>query len=231
MNARSPSHSASPDVQSGLQFVQRTAFGMVLLSLLLGVGCGTPHVEFSKRAIQPINTYQHRETVDGFTIAIDPITNATEVASLFGVNLHKADLLPVLVVATNENTALSYLISSDLFQLTNGKWHGTSGESSKPRSTGTEEALGWTVAVMGIGPTLIAAPFLGHEVEKKYQINQHFRSVELLRKALSPGASTSGYIYFKVPNAADRKPEWTLVFTVRALQTDTQKDMVFRYNW
>jgi hypothetical protein len=164
-------------------------------------------------------------------MAVDAITNKAEVVSLFGTDLLSSRLVPVLVVASNQNSSLSYLIAPDRFRLLNGKYEAQSNERAKGASMAGAEAAGWTLAFMGVGPTLIASPFLTAEVHKVKLINQHMHREQLLQKTLSPGASTSGYLYFAIPQEKKRVPEWTLVYRARALQTGEETELVFPYNW
>ena len=166
---------------------------MVPLALLVfGSGCGTPKIAFGTRPIQPVASYQHTQTVDGFVLAVDSIKDPSEVTSLFGTDLLKADILPVLVVATNQSSDLSYVVSADQFRLRNGKWETGTGRATEAASKAGIEATSWITAI--VGPGLLAAPFIGREVEKADIINQHFRHVQLLRKTLSAGCGTVGYV-------------------------------------
>ena len=124
---------------------------------LMVSGC-TAHVAFTKRPIGPIRAYTCRQEVEGLTMAVDPITNATEVVQLFGMDLLAKGMIPVLVIASNYSDSVSYVVAPEQFRLLNGKYE--SSQKSAVAGTGGAEAAGWTVAVLGIGPTLIAAPLL-----------------------------------------------------------------------
>jgi hypothetical protein len=205
---------------------------LMLAAMLSLTACGcASHLQFANRQIAPVASYSHAQTAGGLTMAVDAITNQAEVVRLFGTDLLSSRLLPVLVVASNQNSSLSYLIAPDRFRLLNGKYEAKSNERAKGASMAGAEAAGWTLAVMGIGPTLVVGPFLNAEVHKVKLINQHMRHEQLLQKTLSPGASTSGYLYFAIPQEKKRAPEWTLVFKAKALQTGEELELVFPYNW
>ncbi len=187
---------------------------VVLGSLLLS-SC-TAHVPLVKRQVGSVSSYPHVQEMGGLAIAIDPITNANEVVDLFGMNLLEKELLPVLVVASNGNPSVSFVISPERFSLLNGKYE--SNRKSEAAGTGGAEAVGWTTAFIGIGPTLLAAPFVTHELDKALVINQNLRHQQLLQRTLSPGMGTAGYVYFTIPKEKRREPSWTLIG--KALLTD-----------
>lgn len=196
---------------------------------MLGLcGC-TAHIDFAKRPIGPVGTYTHKQELNGLQVAIDPMTNATEVAQVFGIDLLAKDMLPVLVVATNQNSTVSYVVSPERFTLLNGQH--ASGRKSEAAGTGGSEAAGWTVAVLGIGPTLIAAPFLVHSVDKALVINQNLRCQQLLQMTLSPGEGTYGFVYFTIPKEKRRERAWTLSVRTLELPSRAEKEIVFPYNW
>ena len=200
-----------------------------MLSLTV-CGCSS-HLQFTKRQVGPVNSYCLAQAAGGLAMAVDPITNHTEVVSLFGTDLLNSRLVPVLVVASNENTSASYLIAPERFRLVNGKYEAKSNEKAKGASMAGNEAAGWTLAVLDVGPTLLAAPFLTASMHQVKLINQHMRHEQLLQKALSPGAATSGYLYFAIPQEKKRTPEWTLVYRAKALQTGEERELIFPYNW
>lgn len=202
--------------------------GLIALAGLVVSGC-TAHVDFTKRPVGPFGAYAHKQEVNGLEMAIDPITNATEVVQLFGMDLLAKEMIPVLVVASNHNDSLSFVVSPERFSLLNGKYE--SSRKSAAAGTGGAEAAGWTVAVMGIGPTLIAAPFLAHAVDKALVINQNLRHQQLLQRTLSPGMATHGYVYFTIPKEKRREPTWTLIGKTLVLPTLEEKEIVIPYNW
>ena len=201
--------------------------GMLSLTVC---GCAS-HLQFTKRQVGPVDSYGHAQAAGGLAMAVDPITNHTEVVSLFGTDLLNNRLLPVLVVASNQNSSVSYLIAPERFRLVNGKYEAKSNEGAKGASMAGSEAAGWTLAVLGVGPTLLVGPFLNAQVHKVKLVNQHMRHEQLLQKALSPGAATSGYLYFAIPQEKKRAPEWTLVYKAKALQTGEEREVIFPYNW
>lgn len=207
----------------------------VVLQVCLAALCGLAvsgcmaHVPLTKRQVGSVASYAHSQELEGLAMAIDPITNANEVIELFGMNLLEKELLPVLVVVSNRSPSASYVISPDHFSLLNGKYE--SSRKSQGKGTGGAEAAGWTVAVLGIGPTLLAAPFLTHELDKALVINQNLRHEQLLQRTLSPGMATQGFVYFTIPKERRREPSWTLIGRALVLPSLEEKEIVFPYNW
>ncbi len=204
-------------------FALAAVLGAVLLS-----GC-MAHVPLAKRQVGGVSSYTHKQEVGGLTMAIDPITNANEVVELFGMNLLDKEMLPVLVVVSNGSPSVSFVISPERFSLVNGKYE--SSLKTQGASTAGAEAAGWTVAFLGIGPTLLAAPFFTHELDKTMVINQNLRHQQLLQRTVSPGMATQGYLYFTIPKENRREPTWTLVGRTLILPTLEEKEIVFPYRW
>jgi hypothetical protein len=220
-NSEHPRQSYSPSL---------TSLALAAAVSLATIGCSS-HLQLAKRDLSPVTAYRHVQTTNGLTVAIDPITNASEVVTLFGADLLSKDLIPVQVVATNEHPSMSYVISAEQFKLINGKYESKSGRKVEGASTGGAEAAGWTVAVLGLGPTLIAMPFIAASVDRSLIINQNLRHEQLLQHTLSLGGSTHGYIYFALPKDKKREPVWTLVFRPLALPSCQTNEVVFPYNW
>jgi hypothetical protein len=186
-------------------------------------------VEFKKRHIDAVSSYRHVQVIDGFSIAIDPITDANEVAALFGTNLLEKHLIPVLVVASNQHSARSFVLAPERFTLLNGKQQ--LHEKSEAASTGGAEAAGWASAALGLGPALLVMPFIVSEVDRAQAINQNLRHQQLLQKTLSPGADTHGYVYFQMPQEKQRESDWTLILKLQTLPDGEERDVVFSFNW
>ena len=107
------------------------------LALLTALcGCGTPNVQFGQRPINPVATYSHVQTVQGLTVAVEPIVATDEVVDLFGMDLLKGGVLPVLVVASNISPVVSHVVAPDQFALVNAHQGTHSDQANRAASTG-----------------------------------------------------------------------------------------------
>jgi hypothetical protein len=66
-----------------------------------------------------LSSYKHVDTQDQLAIAIHPLTEKQEIEQYFGMNLLSANILPVLVVAENNNPVSSFIVSKDRIFLKN----------------------------------------------------------------------------------------------------------------
>jgi len=120
-----------------------------------------------------VTEYGPHKTADGVTVAIHPVTSATEARKYFGTNLLDSHILPALVVVENQNAQDSYIIRKERIGL-----------------VGPEEALdrgkvdrsgGRTAVGVAAGVTIVAAPIEGSDefaelVESEFKVSEDCNS-------------------------------------------------------
>jgi len=198
----------------------------LLGAALLAPGCASTN--FSKKEVCPISSYQLRQEVDGFRVAIEPLTDSAEVKELFKMDLVKKGVLPVFVVATNSSASLSFLLTADQFRLANTAGESEASSPKDPASVSTAEGLTMALGLTGyLASTLLS----GYSPDQAQVNNQNLQHLELPRRTLSPGGSASGYVYFSIPKEQTKPDHWTIHYKSKTLGADTEKEVSFSFAW
>ena len=131
------------------------------------------------------------------------MTSRTETQELFKVDLQKAGLLPIFLVAENRSDSASFVIAKEKVQVLDAATGTTSGSQ---RTKVKSEKGGNTTAVVGaalLPVTLgVGAPllFAGMKMASDATVIQHnLGANEFYSRTLDPGQRAQGFIYFQYP--------------------------------
>ena len=141
---------------------------------------------------------------DGLHISISPITNPKKSKQYFAADLLKENQLPVYIKAVNKNPSTSFVITRKLIRL---------GDGSKLVE---EEVGGPAIKGMGLwkGGGYLAAPIFfmagAKKISKSATTIHYYVNKALYAKTLSPGETTRGFVYLKIPEERNGSESWSV---------------------
>lgn len=201
------------------------------LVLVVASGCYTPVI--APPTLQSASAYKLVENIAGVRVAIEPITDPKEVTRRFSVNILELDILPVFVVATNEQQSAGCVISAPQFALINGTRQLSGGDvrnANFPPDYGRGFRTGGIAG--GVSGGLLGMWFTKESANfDSTVLNQYIRHEKLAAKSLLPGAGTHGYLYFRLPKKEERQPIWTVLLEVVPTGTSVTNNVLFQFDW
>jgi len=192
----------------------RSYLSFVLAIIIATIGCSSTVPAHPEYNVQSVDSYEYSQVLDGLRIAVHPIKAASECEEYFGENLISLGILPVLVVAENENTASSFILTNDQFSLLNAE------DASLDRSKVGDERTWATINTIALGDMFFASMAF-----QKVEAKQMFAEKEFRAKTLSPGSTTSGFVYFQFPEKKISEGPW--VVQVKAIRPIEQETRIF----
>lgn len=191
----------------------------------LCMACATTQLA-SEFPLEPVEKYPHHQEKDGLALAVQPLTDPALLDEYFGDNLLRKGILPVLVVAQNQNDSETYLVSEDKVSMHPGEDPET-GNDQKPQgivSSAEARKAAYEKDYQGVrlailAPILLPAAFVDWgPTEHAKSVQHNIMSKALRRKSLSPGQSYSGCIYVKLPADGSFSDLITIVLTAEKLK-------------
>jgi len=189
----------------------------IVAASLLTNGCVSAFPDYP---VHPAMSYQRHVEQDGVIVAIHPVEQASEQKKYFDVNLSRRGILPIFVVIGNHNSQSSVLVSKEDI----GLYARTQGVSEDMLPSGAA-AKGFQVA----GCVLISVPILAiaSAIEANAEnIKYNFRVKELTDQMLSHKESTSGFVYFRLPDK-NAPLEDIIAVRLRMLPSKEYKEFLF----
>lgn len=181
-------------------------------------------------SVPPIQRqYLQQREIDGLTVSVYPLTTRAEVKHVFKVNLLDRGVLPIQLKAENRNTTNSFVISKEQIVVMNETTHVTNSPGqiakdlatwSRSRQLGVAAAnaialpasLG-TALFLTVAMTPTNGPFVFKPTE------ENLTGKEFSTRALSPGQTVEGYIYFRFSKPIDSTNAYHVVSPVRNVST------------
>ena len=198
----------------GDDLVKTINYAGMMLVTMLAAGCSTPN-NASYTPPSWLNTANTCEA-NGLKITADPIFGGARSRAYFDTDAIEEGIFPVHVIAHNSNPNATIL-----FQKANLKLAIRS--ESNLSSTVARNGRGTDGAGVLLFNPLLASPLLIPYIYNNEAIKYNFTRQELRDKALSPGQSTEGFVYFQIPKGTHLS-EGSLRITVTNVrsQEDTQ---------
>ena len=177
---------------------------------LLFAGCTT--LKLPPFEPMSLDAYGNRQTKEGLTIGLRPLTDSKESRQYFGTDLLAKHVLAVDVSAFNAGPA-SYVLAKDKCSV-QGPNPRAAG-SSAPESPRAGETLVYA-GEAAFMPLFIAGVKAGSDATV---INESFRDKELQVHTLSPGGAVRGCLYFQFPQTSTLPDRCRLHLEVVELKT------------
>jgi len=184
---------------------------------LMFAGCTT--LKLPPFEPMPLDAYANRQTKEGLTIGLRPLTDPKECMKYFGTDLSAKRVLAVDVSAFNAGPA-SYVLARDKCSL-----QGPILAAAGSRVLGSEHA-GGTLTGVG-GGVFLLSPVAGvalfgvgvKEGSDATVINESYRDKELQVHTLSPSGAVRGCLYFRLPQTGTLPDRCRLHLEVVELKT------------
>ena len=180
--------------------------GVLLLDLALAAvmgGCTASRLP--DYPTMSVTEYGPHKTADGVTVAIHPITSATEARKYFGTNLLDSHILPVLVVVENQHPRDSFIIRKERI--------GLAGPQEAPDRGAVGSSAGRTAVGATAGVAIIAAPIAAPALLLTFvamessaaEIRRNFATKELHQETIPTGMTKRGFVYLQPPPDTERE--------------------------
>jgi len=213
-----------------VQIDKRFLWSLYRVCLLLTLtACGVRIQEFkSERAA----SYQHFSEINGLKASADIFTEEGRLETFFGDNLLKRGILPVLVVFENNRSKGGYVLLREQSKFAiktdpkNGDSQGITTDviNNNPVNSpgsGTPRVLGAAPLIFGFPGAVAAlatAFVVGINQSNREKVFHNIEEKQMVAKAVYPGESHSGFIYFKIKVAEVENIEG-IILTVQNLKT------------
>lgn len=186
----------------------------VLIAILWLSGCAYEFPDYPQRAASEC---LHSCSERGLTLGADPITDTSTTRKYFDRDFPGEGILPVYVVVENKTPETTFLVFPDQFTLAGAvRERGGIGKAGEDAGS----AVGWTGAALVSLPVALIG--MGIAVNSA-NAESNFQRKTLQRRTLSPGQSTCGFVYFRMPSGSrDTAFPGLLRMDVEALQTKTK---------
>jgi hypothetical protein len=145
----------------------------------------------------------------GLIVGVQPVEDLGDQKSYFSSDLKQKGFIPVYVVIENQSSEDSFLFDKTGVKIGVGVAPG-SGPDVSSKSVETLQV----VSALAISPVGI---IVGAKLAKDEALVQtNLLKKEVQSKTLSPGASTSGFLYLPVPKTGTRQPIRLKIFVTRS---------------
>jgi hypothetical protein len=204
---------------------------LTLTMLLIASGCATQLADYQPR---PIDQYRHVQVENGLAVVIEPLTETAEAEKYFGTDLVSKGILAVFVIVQNRGET-SILVSTEKIALGEGQV----GSSPKGPDSADATATGMGVGLIGaalfpplVVPLVVFLPIASSMIANSNEMKHNFQTKELRTKTLSPGGSTSGFLYFKIPSTVNTPTEqWAVAIELNDLTLMRMSRIVIPFQW
>jgi hypothetical protein len=194
-------------------------------------GCGQMKIPAYKA--DAFNTYKNQMAKNDLHIAVLPLTDKGEQKKYFGTVLDDVNVLAIFIVVENRSAAKSFLLRDDHISLQKK----TSKEIySKPKKTNIADdsdledlrrgaAIASNVLLSG-GAIMLSLALAQNSVETK-AIHDNLFEKTLHSQTISPGKTTEGFAYFKLPD--DKIKLNDLLLRIEASEVGAQSIQHFEF--
>lgn len=196
------------------------------LSMIGLQGCTT--LELPDYQAKSIDHYSASLSKNGLSVAIHPLTDVEENKKYFGVDLLNKGILPVLVMAKNQSPS-SFILKKERFSL--GSKNPVSDSTNDRKRLGSE-ASGEALSLAGAMLISLPLMFIGGKMESDATVvKQNFLVKELHMETISPGKSTQGFVYFRLPKGTAPQKLWKIHLEAVNLQSKEITDFNLSFKW
>jgi len=195
LNCKAVSEINANNTRDLMKKIQRFAFLAPIVVSIFLTGCATPNATVQYTPPVVINPAYTQET-NGLRIIVDPVFDPARSKTCFNADALSMGILPIHVFAENNNPNASFLI-----QKQNLKFTPNSGSQTNISASGTDVHSDAGSAIGTAGVVLISAPLIfagGISVNNASVVQHNFVQAEFRDQTLSPGQSTSGFVYFQI---------------------------------
>ena len=186
------------------------------LSWLVVAVTGCVTIESPDLAIQAVAQYRLHQVKDDLFVAVEQFRDKERILKYFGADLLSKGILPVLTVVENHNRNSSFILLKEQFSLI-----------SSNRSKSTEESESLLRPFPETAGAILGGTIALYFSTKASQIRHNLMTRELRMKAISPGGSQCGFVYFKLPDKHDLASTSGISVKAQNLQTDEVITFVF----
>lgn len=198
---------------------------------------------------QLIRQEGYEQSKDGLRIYVRPILDEKEVKKYFGANLLERNILPVFVLAENNNPTRYFLVeATDQDDRAYSKAPEKNDIKSKPENdigVSSKEAkemvyeterdrflvstgvLGGPIIFLAVLPFAVMSDFQYGPTDTSKSLQQALITQSLRKQTLTSGRTEQGFIYFQIP--PDRPDNRTIGILIKATDVETQEAMFFRF--
>ena len=170
-----------------------------------------------------VNSLPNSITIDGLTIAVQPVTNKEDLEKYFGTDLYSLKIVPIYIVAENANATSSFLLSKEKVSLQNKKVTSslTEGARTKGKSA-TGEGMEIASLVFAGGLAGLALERVGMKMVSDAEVVKcNLGAKEMQTRTVSPGKSVDGFVYFKLPDEGGGLENWIILIEAKELGSGT----------
>ncbi len=204
---------------------------IISIVVILFVLCGCETVKFTDYHQDAINNLNKQKIKDGLSIAILALTDNDKVISYFGTDLLSSGILPVLIVAENNNESSSFIIHKERITFSN-----ISAKDNQDIDKDTEYSAGQEVATVGaaagIMPVVLPLFFIGASmVNNSNEIMHNMMDKEIRTETLSPREKISGFVYFPIPKEKKEQNKQYIMIDVLKYQSKETEKFIFPIKW
>ena len=145
----------------------------------------------------------------GLVVGIQPVEDLNDQKSYFSADLKQKGFVPVYIVIENQSSADSFLFDKGALKVGVGA---TTGSGPNTDSKGVETLQ--VASALAISPVGI---IIGAKLAKDEALVQtNLLKKEVQSKTVSPGSSTSGFLYLPVPKVGPRQPIHLIISIIRS---------------
>ncbi len=165
------------------------------------IGCTTVNLpDYSPKAFEQYHLYQ---TKDNLSIAIEPFYDKDKIKKYFGIDLLSHNILPMFVIAENQNPTSSFVLLKEQFSISkcdtkenvNFPYDGSMERVFTSSHTTADVLLISGSILLGF----VGAKMHADALAEKYNIS----AKELQSETISPNKSQNGFVYFRFQNIDD----------------------------
>lgn len=168
----------------------------VILSLAQSAFAGSKFADYPPRKAGECPIKANKS---GLVVGIQPVEDLKDQRNYFSSDLKQKGFVPVYIVIENQSAEDSFLFDKTAVKMGVGAAPGA-GPNASSKTAETVEVVS-VVAISPIG-IIIGLKLLKDEAS----VQTNLLKKEVQSKTLSPGASTSGFLYLPVPKNGPRQP-------------------------
>jgi hypothetical protein len=151
----------------------------------------------------------------GLVVGIQPVEDLSDQKNYFSSDLKQKGFIPVYIVIENQSSTDGFLFDKSSVKIGVGTATGSGPNvNSKPAVT---LQVASTISAVVISPVAIGGIFIGVKLAKDDALVQtNLLKKEVQSKTISPGSSTSGFLYIPVPKTGPRQPIHLMISITRS---------------
>ncbi len=200
---------------------------IIYLYSFLIIGCSAQHLP--KYECNSSNNKLNSITQNGLSVSINPLTDKSEIKKYFGTDLLSKKILPVFVIAKNQNFSSSFILFKNRFSLRRKDASLADGPNlSRAGSSGDVAGVVFgATSLLVPGLSLVGLPAFAGIIAQSNEIEHNILSKELQTKTLSPEKTIQGFIFFQITDSGISLDQFCI--HLEALNTKTNESKLFDF--